>query len=145
MSYREVYDAWKADPEGFWMEAAEKIDWTKKPTRALTGEAPFYRWFEDGEANTCWNCVDRHVEAGRGEQAAYIYDSPITGAQRTISYAELKDEVALLAGALARRGVGKGDRVVIYMPMIPEACVAMLACAQHRRDPLSGLWWVRGK
>ena len=129
-TYREVYDSWKADPEAFWMQAAEAIDWTTKPTKALSGEAPFYKWFEDGQANTCWNCVDRHVDAGRGDQAAFIYDSPITGAKRTITYAELKDEVAKVAGALSRRGVTKGDRVVIYMPMIPEACISMLACAR---------------
>lgn len=129
-TYREIYDAWKADPEGFWMEAAEKIDWTKKPTRALTGEAPFNKWFEDGEANTCWNCVDRHVEAGRGDQAAFIYDSPVTGKVERISFADLQTRVAKLAGALVRRGVGKGDRVVIYMPMVPEACISMLACAR---------------
>ncbi|MEM9062563.1 MAG: propionyl-CoA synthetase [Pseudomonadota bacterium] len=130
MGYKDVYEGWKADPDGFWLDAAEAIDWTTKPTKALGGEAPFYTWFEDGVANTCWNCVDRHVEAGRGDQAAFIYDSPITGAKRTISYSELKDEVAKVAGALVRRGVTKGDRVVIYMPMIPEACISMLACAR---------------
>ncbi len=130
MGYREVYDGWKADPERFWLEAAQAIDWTIEPTKALTGEAPFYRWFEDGEANTCWNCVDRHVEAGRGDQAAFIYDSPVTGAKETITYSDLKDRVALVAGALKRRGVEKGDRVIIYMPMIPEACISMLACAR---------------
>lgn len=130
MGYKDVYEGWKADPEAFWMETAEAIDWTKKPSKALGGEEPFFTWFEDGEANTCWNCVDRHVEAGRGAQAAFIYDSPITGAKRTITYAELKDETAKVAGALARRGVTKGDRVIIYMPMIPEACISMLACAR---------------
>ena len=132
MGYREVYDAWQADPEAFWMEAAEAIDWTAKPTRALSGEdnPPFYKWFEDGEANTCWNCLDRHVEGGRGDQAALIYDSPITGKKATYTYAELRDRVAVVAGGLARRGVVKGDRVVIYMPMIPEAVISMLACAR---------------
>ena len=130
MGYRDVYDGWKADPESFWMQAAEAIDWTVKPTHAQGGEAPFYKWFEDGEANTCWNCVDRHVQGGRADQAAFIYDSPITGAKRTITFAELQDEVSRVAGALARRGVTKGDRVVIYMPMIPEACISMLACAR---------------
>ncbi|MEO1492837.1 MAG: propionyl-CoA synthetase [Pseudomonadota bacterium] len=131
MGYREVYDGWKSDPEAFWMEAAKAIDWTTPPTRALDDtNAPFYTWFADGEANTCWNCVDRHVEAGRGDQAAFIYDSPITSSKRTITYAELKDEVALLAGALMRRGITKGDRVIIYMPMVPEACISMLACAR---------------
>jgi propionyl-CoA synthetase len=130
-SYREVYESWKADPEGFWMEAAEAIDWTSKPTRALDdSNPPFYRWFADGEANTCWNAVDRHVEAGHGGRAAVIYDSPVTGAKRTITFAELREQVARLAGALMARGVGKGDRVVIYMPMVPETLVAMLACAR---------------
>jgi len=130
MGYKDIYGAWQADPEGFWMEAANGIDWTKKPTEALGGEAPFNTWFADGEANTCYNCVDRHVAGGRGDQAAFIYDSPITGAKRTITYAELKDEVAAVAGALVRKGVTKGDRVIIYMPMVPEAAVAMLACAR---------------
>ncbi len=131
MSYKSVYDGWKADPEAFWMEAAEAISWTKKPTYALdSSNAPLYEWFTDGEANTCYNALDRHVEAGRGDQTAIIYDSPITGAKRKISYAELTDQVAMLAGALKAKGVGKGDRVLIYMPMVPEALNAMLACAR---------------
>ena len=131
MSYKSVYDGWKADPEAFWMEAAEAISWTKKPTYALdSSNAPLYEWFTDGEANTCYNALDRHVEAGRGSQTAIIYDSPITGAKRKISYAELTDQVALLAGALRAKGIGKGDRVLIYMPMVPEAINAMLACAR---------------
>jgi propionyl-CoA synthetase len=130
-TYREVYEAWRRDPEGFWMRAADAIDWTRKPTRVLDdSNPPFYRWFDDGEANTCWNAVDRHVAAGRGKQAAIIYDSPVTGAKRTISYTELRDEVARLAGALGARGISKGDRVIIYMPMVPETVVAMLACAR---------------
>ncbi len=131
MGYREVYEGWKADPEGFWMEAAEAIDWVKPPSRALDDSlAPFYGWFADAECNTCWNAVDRHVEAGHGDRTAIIYDSPITGAKSSISYAELLDRVSRFAGALAVRGVGKGDRVVIYMPMVPEALIAMLACAR---------------
>ncbi len=131
MSYRSVYDGWKTDPEAFWMEAAEAISWTKKPTYALdSSNAPLYEWFTDGEANTCYNALDRHVEAGRGDQTAIIYDSPITGAKRKISYAELTDQVAMLAGALKAKGIGKGDRVLIYMPMVPEALNAMLACAR---------------
>ena len=130
MGYAEVYGGWKSDPEAFWMEAAKAIDWTKPPTKAQGGEAPFYTWFEDAEGNTCWNCVDRHVDGGRADQPAFVYDSPITGAKRTITFAELKDEVAAVAGALVRRGVTKGDRVIIYMPMIPEACISMLACAR---------------
>jgi len=131
MSYKDVYEGWKADPEGFWMQAAEAVDWIEKPSRALDDSAaPYYRWFTDAVCNTCWNAVDRHVEAGRGAQAALIHDSPITGTKTTITYAELLDRVAGLAGGLAARGVTKGDRVIIYMPMVPEAAVAMLACAR---------------
>jgi propionyl-CoA synthetase len=128
MSYAKVYQAWENDPEGFWMEAANAIDWDRKPSRALSDEnAPLYEWYADGLVNTCYNAVDRHVENGRGEQAAIIYDSPVTGTQATTTYAELKDQVASFAGALAAKGVTKGDRVIIYMPMVPEALVAMLA------------------
>ena len=131
MGYKEVYASWKSDPEAFWLEAAEAIDWNRKPTRALNdGNAPLYEWLDDGLVNTCWNAVDRHVEAGRGDQDAIIHDSPVTGTKSRITYAELRDRVARLAGALAAKGVSKGDRVVIYMPMIPEALVAMLACAR---------------
>jgi propionyl-CoA synthetase len=131
MGYKEVYEGWKADPEKFWMTAAEAVDWIRKPSRALDDSAaPFYRWFTDAVCNTCWNAVDRHVAAGRGAQAALIHDSAITGTKTTITYAELQERVARLAGALAARGVAKGDRVVIYMPMVPEAVVAMLACAR---------------
>ncbi|MDJ0639225.1 MAG: propionyl-CoA synthetase [Paracoccaceae bacterium] len=131
MGYREVYDAWKADPEAFWMDAAKAIDWIEPPSKALNADkAPFYEWFTDAKVNACWNAVDRHVEGGRGEQAAIIYDSPITGKKRTITYAELQNRVAALAGALAARGVTKGDRIIIYMPMVPEALEAMLACAR---------------
>ena len=131
MGYNDVYEGWKADPEGFWMQAAEAIDWDRKPTKALEDvNAPLYEWFPDGMVNTCYNAVDRHVENGRGDQAAIIYDSPITGTKGTTSYSELKEKVALLAGALATRGIAKGDRVVIYMPMVPEALFAMLACAR---------------
>ncbi len=131
MGYADVYAAWQNDPEGFWMEQAKAIDWVTPPTRALDETtAPLYRWFTDAEVNTCYNAVDRHVENGRGDQAAIIYDSPITGTKRTISYAELQTRVASLAGALRAKGVEKGDRVIIYMPMIPEALEAMLACAR---------------
>jgi len=113
------------------MQAAEAIDWVKKPSKALDdSNAPMYQWYADGVMNTCYNALDRHVAAGRGDQAAIIYDSPITGAKATISYAEMTDRVATLAGALARKGVVKGDRVLIYMPMVPEALEAMLACAR---------------
>ena len=131
MGYKEVYDAWKSDPEAFWMEAAEAIDWDAKPSHALNADnAPLYEWFTDAKVNTCWNAVDRHVAAGRGDQDALIYDSPITGAKSKTTYTELRDQVAALAGAIAEKGVTKGDRVIIYMPMIPEAIVAMLACAR---------------
>jgi propionyl-CoA synthetase len=131
MGYRDVYENWKRDPEGFWMRAAEAIDWIEPPRRALDdSRAPLYGWFADAVCNTCWNAVDRHVEAGHGDRIAIIYDSPITGAKSEITYRELRDRVARLAGALAARSIGKGDRVIIYMPMVPEALVAMLACAR---------------
>lgn len=131
MGYREVYDNWRKDPEGFWMAAAKEIDWITPPTRALDDRnAPLYDWFTDGEMNTCWNAVDRHVAAGRGDQAAIIHDSPVTGVQRIVTYAEMQDLTSRLAGALSARGVVKGDRVVIYMPMVAEAAVAMLACSR---------------
>ena len=128
MAYGDIYSAWKSDPDAFWMKAAEAIDWDQRPSKALFDEnAPLYEWFSDGMLNTCYNAVDRHVAAGRGAQAAIIYDSPVTGTKSTTSYAELRDQVALLGGALAAKGVIKGDRVIIYMPMVPEAIVAMLA------------------
>jgi len=131
MAYNDVYTRWQNDPEGFWMEAAEAIDWVEKPTKALfDGNAPLYEWFADGKVNACWNAVDRHVEAGRGEQIAIIHDSPVTHSKRWISYVELRNRVAQLAGALRAKGVEKGDRVIIYMPMVPEALEAMLACAR---------------
>lgn len=131
MGYREVYASWQADPERFWMEAAEAIDWVRKPSKALFDErAPIYEWFSDGLVNGCWNAVDRHVEAGRGDQIAIMHESPITLSTKGITYRQLRDRVASLAGALRMRGVEKGDRVIIYMPMIPEALEAMLACAR---------------
>ncbi len=131
MGYREVYEGWKADPEGFWMEAAQAIDWDEAPKQALFDRGDhMYEWFAEAKVNTCWNAVDRHVEQGRGEQTAIIYDSPITHTKREISYVELRNRVANLAGALRAKGVEKGDRVIIYMPMIPEALEAMLACAR---------------
>ncbi|QYK42786.1 MAG: propionyl-CoA synthetase [Paracoccaceae bacterium] len=131
MGYRETYADWRADPEGFWMDAAKAIDWSAFPTRALNDtRAPLYEWFDDGLVNTCWNAVDRHVAAGRGGQLAIIHDSPVTHTKRGITYAELQSRVASLAGALRARGVEKGDRVIIYMPMVPEALEAMLACAR---------------
>ena len=130
-SYAQVRAASENDPEAFWLAAAQALDWAKPPTRALDdSRAPFYSWYPDGELNVSANALDRHVEAGRGDQAALVYDSPVTGTVRTLTYAELRDQVAGFAGALRGLGVGKGDRVVIYMPMIPEAAVAMLACAR---------------
>jgi len=127
MSYADVYKSWQDDPEAFWMKAAEAIDWDKKPSKALNDEnAPLYEWFADGMTNTCWNAVDRHV-ATRGDQPAIIYDSPVTDTKTSITYRELQDKVARLAGVLKAKGVTKGDRVIIYMPMVPEALVAMLA------------------
>jgi propionyl-CoA synthetase len=130
-AYEDVFRASTEDPESFWLRAAQGIDWDVAPTRALDdARPPFYRWFPDGRLNVCHNALDRHVDAGRGEQAALIYDSPVTDTQRTYTYAQLRDEVARFAGVLAGLGVGVGDRVVIYMPMVPEAAIAMLACAR---------------
>ena len=129
--YDETYGAWLREPEAFWAEAAQDIHWIKTWDRVLDDDKPpFYRWFPGAQTNTCYNAVDRHVEAGRGEQAAIIYDSPITERGRTISYNELKTQVARCAGMLRGLGVDKGDRVIIYMPMVPETTVAMLACAR---------------
>ncbi|MFT5195753.1 MAG: propionyl-CoA synthetase, partial [Candidatus Promineifilaceae bacterium] len=131
MSYSTTYADWQADPVGFWEKAAEDIHWTKKWDTALDeSQAPIFRWFQGGETNTCYNCLDRHVAGGRADQAALIYDSPLTGQVKSYTYRELRDEVAKLAGVIAGLGVGKGDRVIIYMPMVPEAAMAMLACAR---------------
>ncbi|GAA2350575.1 propionyl-CoA synthetase [Saccharopolyspora halophila] len=130
-AYAEAYQRSLTDREGFWLDAARAIDWDEPPTRALDDSAaPFYRWFPDGELNTCFNALDRHVRDGRGEQPALIWDSAMTGAVRTWTYSELLAKVAHFAGALRAQGVSRGDRVVIYLPMIPEAAVAMLACAR---------------
>jgi propionyl-CoA synthetase len=130
-NYQEIFDKSLAAPEEFWAEAAESIDWYKKWDTVLnSSNPPFYRWFQGGEMNTCYNAVDRHVEQGRGEQIAIIYDSPVTGTVRKISWTELQEQVAKLAGALKAQGAEKGDTIIIYMPMIPEALVAMLACAR---------------
>ena len=119
------------DPQGFWAEAAQGIDWIEPWEKVLDdSEAPIYRWFKGGVLNTCYNALDRHVAAGNGERAALIYDSPVTETKKTYSYAELTDRVARFAGVLKSLGVTKGDRVIVYMPMIPEAAVAMLACAR---------------
>ena len=131
MGYHALYQSWKDDPEAFWLEAARAIDWQQFPTAALNSDnAPLYEWYTDGVVNTCYNALDRHVENGRGDQVAVIYDSPITGRQSKTTYSEMLDQVARLAGAMQSKGITLGDRVIIYMPMITEALVAMLACAR---------------
>ncbi len=129
--YRETYARWQSDPEAFWREAAQAISWIEPPDRIFDADAGIYgRWFPDASLNTCYNLLDRHVEAGRGAQTAIIFDAPLQGLNRAISYAELLDEVEVLAAVLAQYGVGKGDRVLLYMPMVPEALVGMYACAR---------------
>jgi len=129
--YRAVYERARKDPDGFWGEAAEGIDWERRWDRVLDdSRAPFYRWFAGARLNTCHNALDRHADGGRGDQPALIHDSPVTNTVAVFTYRELRDRVARLAGALAGLGVGHGDRVVIYMPMIPETVMAMLACAR---------------
>ena len=129
--FDEIYMRSLEDPDGFWGEAAAGIDWFETWDRVLDdSRAPFYRWFSGGRLNSCFNALDRHVEDGRAEQLALVYDSPVTDSIREFTYRELRDDVALFAGALSRQGVEKGDRVIIYMPMVPEAVVAMLACAR---------------
>jgi propionyl-CoA synthetase len=129
--YDEVFKRSISDPDGFWGEAAEQIDWYKKWDKVLDdSNKPFYRWFSGGEMNTCYNAVDRHVETGRGDQTAIIYDSPVTDTIQKITYKELQDRVSKFAGVLKGLGVSKGDTVIIYMPMVPQAAIAMLACAR---------------
>src|SRR5215470_15917136 len=121
-AYREAHRRSLEDPQGFWAEQAEALHWERRWERVLdASRAPFYRWFGGGRINTCYNALDRHVEQGRGAQAALIYDSPVTGTVARLSYRELRDRVAHFAGALAAQRVGRGDRVLIYMPMVPEA------------------------
>ena len=130
-TYQEAYERSLRDPTEFWSEAALGIDWYQPWKRVLDdSKRPFYRWFSGGVLNTCYNALDRHVEAGRGEQLALIYDSPVTRTIQRFTYVELRDRVARFAGALSRLGVRQGDRVLVYMPMVPEAVVAMLACAR---------------
>jgi propionyl-CoA synthetase len=129
--YEEAYARSLRDPEWFWAAAAEDLYWERRWDRVFDdSRPPFYRWFTGGVLNTCYNALDLHVDCGRGKQRALIYDSPVTGTITTLTYAELRDEVARVAGALRRQGIGPGDRVIIYMPMVPEAVVAMLACAR---------------
>ncbi len=129
--FDQIYQAAQADPEGFWAQAAEQVSWYKKWDKVLDDSTPpYYRWFEGGQINACYNAIDRHVESGRGDQTAIIYDSPITGAKDKISYSGLLSRVSKFAGVLRDQGVEKGDRVIVYMPMVPEAVIAMLACAR---------------
>lgn len=130
-NYKKAYERSLTDPEGFWADAAEDLHWERKWDRVLDdSQKPFYRWFVGGQLNTCYNALDRHIADGRGNQPALIYDSPVTNTIKTYTYAELRDEVALFAGVLTAQGIQKGDRVIIYMPMVPEAVIAMLACAR---------------
>jgi propionyl-CoA synthetase len=130
-TYESVYSSWKADPEAFWANAAQDVHWYKTWDKVLDdSRAPLYRWFAGAEVNSCYNALDLHVENGRSDQLALIYDSPVTNTVKKFTYQELRDEVAKLAGVLVNMGVSKGDRVIIYMPMVPEAAMAMLACAR---------------
>ena len=129
--YDQIYLKSIQDKEAFWSEISNEIFWYKKPTKILnSSNPPFYKWYEDGTTNTCYNAIDLHVKNGNGKKLAIIYDSPITNSQKKITYSELKDQVSIFAGALVNQGIKKGDRVIIYMPMIPEAVVAMLACGR---------------
>ena len=130
-TYEFTYARSLEDPERFWAEAAEDIYWERRWDRVLDrSRPPYYRWFAGGRLNTCYNALDLHIDRGRAKQLALIYDSPVTGTVQSFTYAGLRDEVARFAGALRRSGVQRGDRVIIYMPMVPEAIVAMLACAR---------------
>ena len=129
--YKEIYNLSINDKENFWKKVSDDIFWYKKPSKILNSDnPPFYKWFEDGITNTCYNALDYHIDKGRGEKIALIYDSPITGVQKKITYSDLRDKVALFAGALKNQGIEKGDRIIIYMPMIPEAVITMLACGR---------------
>src|ERR1044071_8249356 len=129
--YHEAYARWRRDPIGFWGEAARDITWFEQPKTVFDPNAGIYgRWFVGGVCNTCFNAVDRHVDGGRGDQAAIIYDSPLAGVKRSITYHRLLTETQVLAGMLRDLGVQKGDRVILYMPMVPEAAIGMLACAR---------------
>ena len=129
--FDKIYEESIKNPEKFWHEVSNDIFWFKKPTKILNkSNPPFYKWFEDGTTNTCYNALDLHIDKGKGDKTALIYDSPITGNKKKFTYSELKDKVSKFAGSLDNLGIKKGDRVIIYMPMIPEAVVAMLACAR---------------
>ena len=131
MSYQQQYKASIEQPEQFWQEQANKIHWFKQPQTILSkDENGIDRWFADGELNTAYLALDHHVLNGRGDQTALIYDSPVTGVKKQYTFSELTEAVARFAGVLAAQGVEKGDRVIVYMPMVPEAAIAMLACAR---------------
>ena len=130
-NFKELYQKSLEKPEEFWKEISNDIFWFKKPTKILNNSnPPFYKWFEDGVTNSCYNALDYHIDEGRGDKTALIYDSPITGNKGKFSFKQLKEKVSKFAGALSNQGVKKGDRIIIYMPMIPEAVVAMLACGR---------------
>src|SRR5687768_14260852 len=130
-AWAETYARSLKDPDAFWSTLAEDVYWDRRWDRVLDfSRPPYARWFVGGMLNTCYNAVDIHVDRGRGRQKALVYDSPVTNTVRAFTYAELRDEVARFAGALVKQGVGKGDRVILYMPMVPEAVIAMLACAR---------------
>ena len=130
-NFNKIYEESLKNPEKFWKAISEEIFWFKKPTKILSKDSPpFYKWFTDGVTNTCYNALDVHIDQGRGDKTALIYDSPITGNKKQYTYKELKAQVSKFAGALSNHGINKGDRVIIYMPMIPEAVVAMLACGR---------------
>src|ERR1044072_1006851 len=130
-NYSDIYNRWRANPEEFWAEAAEAVHWYRKWDKVLDdSRSPFSRWFTGGLLNTCYNALDVHCENGRADQVALIYDSPVTQTVKTFTYSDLLDQVSRFAGVLSSRGVSKGDRVIIYMPMVPETLVAMLACAR---------------
>ena len=129
--FNKIYDKSINNPEKFWSEASEDIFWFKKPHKILNkSNPPFYKWYEDGVTNTCYNALDIHIDKGNGKRTALIYDSPITGNKSKYTYEELRSKVSKFAGALQAQGTKKGDRIIIYMPMIPEAVIAMLACAR---------------
>ena len=129
--FKDLYKKSIENPEIFWQEASKDIFWFKEPAKILNkSNAPFYKWFEDGVTNTCYNALDIHIDQGNGKRTALIYDSPITGNKSKFSYDELRSNVSKFAGALTAQGANKGDRVIIYMPMIPEAVIAMLGCAR---------------
>jgi len=143
-TYASAWEQSISDPKEFWGQAAQAINWYREPSVVLDNlMGPLYQWFPDGQLNTCYNALDRHVENGRGDQLALIYDSPVTDTKTTYTYQQLLDEVSLFAGVLRELGVAEGDRVVIYLPMIPQAVIAMLACARIGAVALGGLRRLR--